>query len=426
MSIARLCRAALLVAASVITLPGAAQENPLAQPSRPAQPPAGEPVNPLVGVKPAAAPLPAWLKRGARVTYLSSSALVPGEARVLVPDAKGDWVGPDGRRFAVGDARGTGSMSFDQYTVVAADDRVVAADVKMFLLRDADPAGRCVVSTSRFVSGSPEGLLPIWTPPAKLAAMKEGEAAGVKVTKGPFPLNGKTYNAVTHETRTGRGFDRTTADLDTGLVLVYQFSRTGGQSAVAGPGGVSRAGAGTTSVGTVTLAGLRQLDLPWPEDGFTNWAAGRTLEYRGVHQTFVPNTQPFEQAFAVSVGLGQPGQGWVPAKMTQRMAGLAGAAPMEQASDRAASPMTTSPYWIDPAALAKLKPGQAVDADPVTRFTAKVAEAGGGRVVIVDEGQVDRTTSVYDTASGALVAVTVEQRQEVGATRTQLRLDAAK
>jgi hypothetical protein len=246
------------------------------------------------------------------------------------------------------------------------------------------------------------------------------------VTKGPFPLNGKTYNAVTQEVRTGRSFDRTTADLDTGLVLVYQFSHTGGHSAVAGPDGIARAGAGTTSVGTVTLAGVRQLDLPWPEDGFTKWAAGRTLEYRGVNQTFIPVGQPIDMGVSVSVAMGQPGLGWVPTKVTQRLAGLAGAPPIEAASERGASPMGTSPFWIDPAALAKLKPGQVVDTDPVTRFTAKVAEAADGRVVIVEEGQVDRSTSVYDVTTGVLTAVTVEQRQEVGATRTQLRLDAGK
>ena len=421
--IARICKAAVL-AALVATPPAMAQENPLARPGNPV----AEPSNPLAAGNAASRPaaVPAWMKRGARVTYLSSSAMVPGETEVLVPDAGGRWVGRDGRRFSVGEARGNGAMSYNQYTFLGADERAVVADHRTYQLRDADPNGRCTNKGSTLATGTPAGLGPIYVSPAVLAGLQT-QPGGATVTRGPFPWEGKTYTAVTRETRTGQSFERLTYDLESGLLLVFQYSMVGGVSMVPGANGVSRAGKGTTSVGTLTLAGVRQLEMPWPEDGFTRWAAGRTVNFRGVFQTFVPGGRMVEQAAVSSVVFGQPEQGWVSVKTTTRIDGLVpGAPPLETVSDGAGSPHTGTPYWIDPAALRRLKPGQVIDQDPVTKYRVFVAEGEAGGITLVEEGPLDRSRAVYDPQTGMATSTVFEVAPEVGGMRMILRAEGAR
>jgi len=385
---------------------------------------AAGPVAAVAAEAPAAVPLPAWLKRGVRVTYLSGSASVPGETRILMPDPKGDWVGPDGRRLAVGEARGTGSMGYHEYTIVAADERTVAADLRMFLLLDPDPAGRCSPRGGSALVGTPDGLDAFWFHPAKLAALRDDNAGGFKVTRGQFPLNGKLYNTLTKEVRGDKGYTRLIYDLETGLQLVHSSSWLGQPTVLAGPDGIGRAGAPSTMVGTVTLSRVRPLDIPWAQDDFPAWADGRRLDYRGIYQTFVPGSPVFEQGMTVSAAFGKAGKGWVPVKITTQVAGLIGSPPIEVANDRAASPMSASPHWISPQTLRKLRAGQVIDDDPVTRFRTTVAAVEANAVVLVEQGPVDRTQAVYDPNTGTLSAITTDQDQGTGRTRVQLRLDA--
>jgi hypothetical protein len=378
--------------------------------------------NPLGRKDAAQQPLPAWLKPGVRVSYLTGSASVPGETRVLTPDGKGDWVTPDGKRFSVAEARGTGSMGYNQYTIVAADEKAVAADLRTYLLIDARPDGRCMTGRSSSLVGTPDGVAEFWIPPAKLAAMEPADGPAVKVSRGKFPLNGKAYDVVTREVRSDKGYARLTFDLETGMLLAMTSSSSGDPTAVPGPDGVARRGAAWTTVGSVALVGVRTLDLPWANDAYAGWANRRRADYEGVFQTFVPGSPPFEQGASLSAAFGDAGKGWAPVKMTTRIAGLAGGPPIEQTADRAGSAVAVSPMWISPKTLAGLKAGQVIDQDPVTRFRATVAAADENAVVIVEEGQVDRTQSVYDAKTGALAVATVEQSQATGRTRMQLRL----
>jgi hypothetical protein len=372
------------------------------------------------------APLPAWLKPGVRVTYQSGSASVPGETRVLAPDANGDWVTPDGRRFAMTDARGTGAMGFQQYTIVAADDKVVAADLRNFLLLDPDvAAGRCMSTGGKAVVGTPDGIPELWWPPAKVAAMEPVDAGGTKISRGKFPWNGKTYDVVTREIRSDKGYTRVTMDLETGLLIAMSSCSVGDPTAVAGPDGRARPGAAWTTVGTVTLSKVRTPDLPWNNDAeaFATWANNRRADYRGAYQTFVPGSPVFEQGMSLSAAFGPSGKTWAPLKVTSQLAALiAGVPPVESTSDRAAAAFATAPFWINPKTLATLQVGQVVDDDPVTKFKTTVANVDDNSVVLLEQGHVDRAQAAYDRKSGALTASVIEQTNGVGRTRIQLRL----
>ena len=70
----------------------------------------------------------------------------------------------------------------------------------------------------------------------------------------------------------------------------------------------------------------------------------------------------------------------------------------------------SGPYWVDPAALDGLRPGQVLDEDPVTTVRLEVAEVGrlpSGRevVTVVSRGPGTTSGATYDKATGVALII---------------------
>jgi hypothetical protein len=366
--------------------------------------------------------LPAWIKPGVRISYYQGAATIPSSGQTLVPDDNGNWVNSNtGQKYSAQDALGAGGSGITQMTVMAADERTLAVETRMFLLMD--PAGgRVSASDTGAIVGTPGGLGENWVPPAKLAAIREIREGAVTITRMPYRLGGKDFKAIVVQTRTAGGFTRYTYDLDSGLLLCLSTSSVGGAVLTPNPNGTAGRAAGDTMITSTILLGVRQLNLPWLNDGLPAFAQrGRQINYAGSTAIVVPGCPVFPQESGVSFDLGDAGAGWIRGRMTTRQT-LPGAPAQERVFDRALGAATSRPSWIKPQSLAGLKPGQVIDEDPITKFRTTFGGVQGNAAVLIEEGPFDRSQCAYDLNTGLMTEFVSQQQNGVGQVQTRLRV----
>ena len=366
-------------------------------------------------------PVPEWLKPGARVSYFQGSATIASDGQILVQDDKGNWVNVAGQKFAVKDNPGTGGGGFTQLTIVAADARVVAAEMRTFVLIDPK-GGRVSFASVGALVGTPAALSDYWLSPASLAARPDSNEGGLSVHRMPYPLGGRTYNAIVVEMRSGTSYQRSTYDLETGLLLAASTSAVGAGGFVPNPNGTSSMKAGGSLITSTVLAGVRQLKLPWGDDARPEAIVrGARFDYRGTYSTVVAGSPPVSQAITTNLTFGEPGAQWAQARFGVALASLLGGPPQTSVSDRVLGSWMTMPGWLQPKTIARLAPGTVVDEDPVTRFRTTYLGVRGDSAVVVEEGPFDRVEAAFDVRSGVLAAANNVQQNGLG--QTQVRVE---
>ena len=364
---------------------------------------------------------PAWLRPGARATYYTGMATMPGVSTQLIPDDSGfGWRDENGRTFREDQVPSTGGGGFTQYDFVQVAPDCVAAMQSMHTFADANLQTTTLAGSQPLV-GDQNGVGDLWVPPAKLRAQLEQETPGFRVRRVQYPLNGRTYDALVQQTKGQSGWMRNTYDLETGLLLVFSSSSTGA-SVPTRTGNTITQGAGGTTITSVMLRNLRMVTLPWTGQQAPQWlAVGKQLEYAGTCSNSLAEGTLAPWRYGVSLAIEKRTGQCTFAKLVTRLDYGTG---QPQANEGAMvyGPGSFANLFLDPRSLQRLQPGQVLDRDPVTGRQLSFVGSDGRTATIQAQGPLDQQSFTYDLQSGALVASVQQQQQGPARIRYDVQL----
>lgn len=365
------------------------------------------------------------LKPGLRVSYFMGSASIPGARTTLVQDDQGNWIDPGtGQRYAEADNPTTGGAGIQQVTVVAADNRDVAVDARNYVYMDIQQGLTVTTNLTAYV-GTPDGLGEFWQPPAKLAAMPEGDNGGQRVRRCQYPVNGKTFNAIAITNIAGGAgtFSRNVFDLDTGLMIASSSSTTGQGQIAPNPNGTAGQVGGVTTITSTRVMDIRQVNVPWMGQTLPAWAKANTnLDFSGTYSTVMegaPALAPWKLQARLTVGDARGS--WMPVKQYSRLDSGMGQ-PQDSQADRALGASLLDPIWIDPQVLSQLQPNTVLDEDKITKRRTTYLGQQGNMAVFGEEAPYERRQYGYDLRSGTLVSIDNRQQQGPATIVSQLQL----
>lgn len=370
-----------------------------------------------------AAGLPAWLRPGARATFLLSSATIPGVRSQLVQDDSGDWIDQGtGRRFGVRESASASGAGYAELNVVAVDGGTVAVELRNYIILDP-VAGQPALSSVAGLVATTDAIDDFYIHPARLAGMASGSAPGVTASRSRIRLGDRMVEAITIGTRSSAGSQRSTYDLETGLMISISSSATGGSVFAPNLDGTASVASGSTMLMSGKLMNVRHLDLPWAASRMPSWMKeGLRLDYSGPCRTLIPGTphmEPFTQRIGFRVE--RVGNGFVSGSVAESL--VTGMMPPEEAvALRVAGTAMIGGLWLDPEVARGMQPGQILDRDPVTGVTTTFAGISNGIAEIAEESALNSIRFGYDLRSGVLAATRTELRNGIGRTVVELRL----
>ena len=219
----RSLRGACLIALVLLLVPVAAAAAPPAQES-----PGGQ-LGDLILLFPGLEklPAPAWLNEGLRVTYASASATTPGD----------------------NEDPGGGGAGLIQYDVVAEERRTVATYGTFYL----DLGSGNYQNNFNFASVTSSGVGDFWVNPTALENAEGAAGEGMIVARMPYSAAGEEFDAVRLQYEGDKSTYVWMFDVASGLLLFYRHDVEVGNNA--------------HQLAQMTLAGVRQLKLPWKPGG---------------------------------------------------------------------------------------------------------------------------------------------------------------
>lgn len=364
---------------------------------------------------------PAWLRPGARATYFSGMATLPGVSTQLVPDENGGWRDGNGRTYREDQAQGTGGGGYTQYDFVSVSPECLGVMMSIHTFADAGLQQTTQSSASPLL-GDRNGLTDLWVPPAKLRAMVEQQGGGLTVRRVRYPLNGRTFDAVVTQSKSDSGYQRYTYDLETGLLLVFSASSTGANVATR-VGDQIQQGAGGTTITSVVLRNVRTVQLPWTGQQAPQWLQpGKRLDYTGSLKNSLMEGTLAPWRYGITVDVAERRGDCTIAKLQSRLDYGNGAGPQTQDFQLLYGPASFANLFLDPRALQKLSRGQELDRDPVTGRRLVFVGSDGRTATIAEQGPLDQQSYSYDLQSGVLVATVLQQQQGPATLTTQLQL----
>jgi len=364
---------------------------------------------------------PAWLRPGARATYFSGMATLPGVSTQLVPDENGNWRDGNGRTYREDQVQGTGGGGYTQYDFVDVSPESIGVMMSIHTFADAG-LQQTTQTSAQPLLGDRNGVTDLWVPPAKLRALVEQQGGGLTVRRVKYPLNGRTFDAVVTQSKSDSGYQRYTYDLDTGLLLVFSASSTGANVATR-VGGQVQQGAGGTTITSVVLRNVRQVQLPWTGQQAPQWLqAGKRLDYEGSLKNSLMEGTLAPWRYGITVDVAERRGALTIAKLQTRLDYGTGAGPQTQEGQLVYGPASFANLFLDPRALQKLSRGQELDRDPVTGRRLVFVGSDGRTATIAEQGPLDQQSYSYDLQSGVLVATVLQQQQGPATLTTQLQL----
>ena len=387
----RLPRASL-VAFLIVSSSAFARQNPLA-PNNPA--PANGQAN-----------FPAWLRPGVRISYNSGDSTIPNTPLALQPDGKGNWTDTAGRSFKPG-VGGVGVTAIDIVDVTA---DTLAADARAYMNIDTN-TGEHQFMSSTGILGTANGLTDFWIPPARLRAMRDGNENGVQIVKAPYPLNGRNIDAVSITT-TQAGYTRYVYDVETGLMIVSSSAH-------------KNEATNSTLISHAQLIDVRPRNLPWGNDPLPDWMGpNHQLDYQGVYNTIIPGVGENPWRYAISFALGERHGNAVRVQQSSTIDQGNGQQPSQSQSERVFGPGGIGPIYISPQTLARLQPNQVIDEDAPTRSRISFVGFQNNLAFIAEQRGTETYQFGYDTQSGVLRMIYLEQ-QKVGGSSLRVQLQLA-
>ena len=360
-----------------------------------------------------ALPPPSWVQPGARVTFYSAAAAVAQSRYQLIEDPEGPWQDPvTGKHYrntedtgeSMGGASGDGVSQVD---VVALDGNDVVLSMALYGIDRAN--GTLAVlpgAGAKAPGGAVDGL---WVAPQILAQLHTGSLGGLLVLRGDYPLNGTTYEAVSIVNPTPGAYSSQTYDTATGVLLASTTDTAGAVSPVQLPGQGPAQGASQLTISR--FVSIRQMTTPGIGSAAPAWVSTTPgLSYAGEYRwtnPVDPSSGSFSSPMSAQVTFTESGATWATYGLHTQM-NIGG---MASPSDASGVSSGTGPYWWDPAALAAMRTGQALDTDPVTTMTVAVtgADPGPAGPTVTITSSIPGTSgyATYDVATGALVGQTI-------------------
>ena len=349
---------------------------------------------------------PSWVRPGTRLSFYSAAASVAASRFAWVEDPNGPWedvsTGKHYRRTdETGESMGTASGDgVAQVDVAAVDGADVALSLTLYGIDHEHHVFVPGMTTGARVPGAEiDGL---WVNPARLAQLQEMQANGVLVLRGDYPLNGRTYQAISFAVTTPGAYQQYTYDTQSGVLLSATSSTAGATSPVTAPG--EPPPQGNTQLTVTFFAGARQRSVPGADGVSPDWVAHTSrLDYRGTYHwanPVDPSSGTFTSPMSMGISLTRGGPVW---------ASYAARTAIEGLGVTTGSGITgpTGLYWLSGStlsALAKLPVGQVVDQDPVTGEQLVIESVGPGAVTLDSRLPGITTRAGYDTGTGALTS----------------------
>ncbi len=353
---------------------------------------------------------PPVIHPGTRLTYFGMTASIPASRGKLVEDDEGGWIDKrTGKRYREEEIYGAAAAAFNVVQVGHIGGGVAELNSRIYLY---DP----VTKISAFASGT--GIVghagcaaDYWIHPAVLAQVREVKTPDLRILRMPYTVGQKTYRVVRIQREDALGYDARMYDVETGL-LVRHVSRVQGPQVITPPDGdAGRMGQGEGSSQIIVgwLADVTDVAIPWGNEAPPPWVGTfRQLSYEG-EQISEAVAARFTHQRRVSATLTPTarGRGWLRYRQTVTLESLPGMLPGQEQQQGACGNASIGGLWIPPAGLARLRPGQVIDNNPLIGARVTVGDVGPQGVTLVETGPRHRVECAYDTRTGVLMALTI-------------------
>ena len=397
----------------------------------PAQPAPGpeldaEAVNnsPLLFISPEARNMgpPEWVKPGVRISFYTASSNSPEGNYGLTEAADGEWEDPaTGKRYRKEELSGSGGEGFAQLDVISVGDRAVAVAGNLYpIVKPGLPPTLSHLPMGGFIA-SAAGPADYWVHPGLLRAASQFHTPQFFVLKGTYPLGGQQVPSLCIVRREADSYSSTAYDLRSGILISSTQTGRGKLAEVRLPGDDPQRGHKRITI--VKFIGTRELKTPGVRGRNPQWVqqlramhyAGQT-NFRNPHDPYGPQMN-FPTRMVVEFGKRGVNFAAYRARIDQNIGGM----PQQAVVDGICGP--GGGFWIDPEALSDLRTGMVLDEDPVTHIRTGVGQVMPGQAVtILVQGPGIYAESTYETVSGALLGLTVQQ--PTSGMTTMLRLQA--
>ena len=358
---------------------------------------------------------PLWAHLGTRLVYFGASATIPGAGNQLVLDDKGNWVNKaTGQKWREQDVSGAGGAGYTVFQVGYIDHEVVQIGCSLYTLDTTDNSAQLAGGSGMVTNAGCAADL--WVHPDVLKKVKDVAHGEVRITRMPYTVNSKKYDAIRIQTATANGYTAYVYDLDTGI-MIFNGSSAQGAGRIAGD---------TTQLTTGWLMEVKDVDVPWKSAAVPAWVAKFTeLEYQGTMSTAVAGAGQVDQPMTVVTTPKARRDGWLRTSSTFTIQTFQGMPPQQSQSEGSSGPAVGG-QWIGPGAISKLRARQVIDRNDITKTVTSVSDVNPRSVTISEVGQRHRNDCTYDAASGMLVAVKTTTTLGLGQTTYRMQLVAQK
>lgn len=368
--------------------------------------------NPYLELLPALrqAPAPAWVGAGTRLTYYSAVASIPGDRDVFYNDEDGNWEDGQGNKYRREDTTGFSGHGFTQVDVAALTPTESVLAVRSYGM--PNPNSGLVLLGMASVIGVPGAGGDYWLDPRVLAQVQPVRRPELTVVKLPYPIDGRTYDAIRFQSESNGSRQVQVYDLRTGILL-YGSAVTAGDLA----GAVTQQGqpAGQKLLTMSVFKGQRQVPLPWlGQPAPPELATVMSCRYSGSHTMMIPGSPPMSIPASTALTVTERGADWIRFGQFDSVGGP-GMPPSTSQSVRVAGAGQIGGIWLPPTALPQLRKGQVIDTDPISGVTTTVADNGlanqGRTFALIRENcptfQLDY---YYDHETGVLAGLQLQDR----------------
>lgn len=303
-------------------------------------------------------PAPSWVKEGTRLSYSAINATVGG--------------GPD--------TPGVSGETVIQVDVVALEQDKAILQSRMFVKSNDGLHPYPAVGTVGMASCAGEW----WANPAVFQGkLPETPAGGPTMTKMPYTLGNRTYDAIRIEYKTDQGSGVWVFDIKTGILLFMSST-------------IPTADA-RNQQSSMWLLGTRTMALPWiglPPNPLTATIEG--FEAGGSYAVSIASGMPTTMNVTIRASVEQRGARWIAYRQTSSIGSATPMPSLPETSFAACGPGQMGGLLLPAKAAANLAQGKTLDTDDVTGARFFVAENGPQGIVLCEELPVASTWWYYD------------------------------
>ena len=323
------------------------------------------------------APAPPWLRPGVRLTYNAAFATFARDIDDPTPS-------------------GAALIQFD---VVDQDRRSVVSLTTLYStqIQGQPPTGLGFEVTV-------PGVGAFWFSPQVLAHAEDAAFDDFTVNRLTTEVEGEAYDVVRMQATTDRSDEVWEFEADSGILVFHQQVLYGADGE-------------KTSGNYMTLAGRRQVKLPWRFGSVPKWVKrGLDIDLSGTQMMDLGSPPYLRLPMTVNLRTNKVGSLWSEYTQVTWFNG-------QQVSQSAGATGVAQIFggtWLPPEALGVLKTGAVLDRDPLTGLVTRVDEAGSRQIAISGQGPDYLVRYTYDARSGRLLGFYSEAHMLAGVQYTEL------